>query len=591
MTPRLWPLALPCCVVLSLLVPSPSAEACGGTFCDNTAIPMPVDQTGEDILFIREGSEVEVHIRIAYVGEAERFSWVVPLQAIPDVTVGSEALFGALSQASAPSWFAQRSYECPDEDPNNWGDDGGEFTSDSADEGVLLDVGGGPEVVFEATVGAYEVVVLQGGTAAEVIDFLTDNDYAQDPEAEPILQEYLDEGFLFAAVKLSSGIGIENIHPLVFRMQSDEFCVPIRLTRIAANDDMGIRAYFLGSERWAPSNYDHVVLDPLRFDWKSSSGYPQYLELVSLALDEAEGGRGFVTDYAGPSTGVQTRGLWSPAWDETAFVGSDPIEAIALIADQGLNTHPLIQPLLLEYVPPPDGLDPQQFWNNIGDFADLIDLGAWDDVAFAAAIGERIIEPGLHATDLIEAWPYLTRLHTLLSPHEMTLDPTFHANPDLPDVARTRVTATQVLCGGDEVYQVEFDGVARAVCVPEATAWPSLDVPYALRIEQLPMAGPAQVLVDNEAVILDALVEQQDGLSCNSLGGGETGSGSESDAGTGSGATASGGDDEADATTSGPTYDLPYDTSCGCASERGEAPLAIALGLLVLGLARPRRRR
>lgn len=589
MTPRLLPLALPCCVALSLLAPSPSAEACGGTFCDNTAIPMPVDQTGEDILFVREGSEVEVHIRIAYVGEAERFSWVVPLQAIPEVTVGSEALFGALSQASTPAWITSRTYECPEEDPNWGAEDGGEFTGDTGDP--MFDLGG-PDVVFEATVGAYEVVVLQGGTAAEVIDFLTANDYAQDPEAEPILQEYLDEGFLFAAVKLTSGVGIENIHPLVFRMQADEFCVPIRLTRIAASEDMGIRAYFLGSERWAPSNYDHVVLNPLRYDWKSSLGYPDYLELLALALDEAEGGRGFVTDFAGPSADVQTFGLWSAAWDETAFIGSDPIDAIALIAEQGLNVHPLIQTLLMQYIPPPDGLDPQDFWNNIASYADLIDLAAWDDVEFAAMIGERIIEPGLHATDLLEAWPYLTRLHTVLSPPEMTVDPTFHANPDLPEVARARVTATQVLCGGDEVHQVDVAGTAQAVCVPAGTTWPSFDMPAALRIEQVPMAGPPQVLVDNEVEIVATLAEQQQGTLCSSAGGGEsTGSDGSGDTGTSetTNATASGGD-EAEATTSGLTYDLPYDTSCGCASERGEAPLAIALGLLVLGLARPRRR-
>lgn len=582
---RLLPVALPCCVALSLLAPSPSAEACGGTFCDNTAIPMPVDQTGEDILFIREGSEVEVHIRIAYQGEAERFSWVVPLQAIPEVTVGSEALFGALSQASAPNWIAQRSYECPDEDPDAWGDDGGsEFSGDS---GVMFDVGGGPDVVFEATVGAFDVVVLQGGTAAEVIDFLTANDYAQNPLAEPILQEYLDEGFLFAAIKLTSGLGIETIHPLVFRMQADEFCVPIRLTRIAAKDDMGIRAYFLGTDRWAPSNYEHVVPNPLRYAWKGTAGYATYQELLALAVDEAEGGRGFVTDYAGPSSAVSSFGLWSPAWDETVFVGSDPIGAIALIADQGLNTHPLIQALLLQYIPPPDGLDPQDFWNNIAAYADLIDLAAWDDVAFAAAIGERIIEPGLHATDLLDAWPYLTRLNTTLSPNEMTLDPTFHANPDLPDVAAQRTTATQVLCGGDEVYQVDVAGTAQAVCVPMATAWPNFAMPYALRIEQLPMAGPAQVLVDNEADILATLAQQQDGQLCNSVGGGESGG----DTGSGdSGSTTSSGGDEADGSSSGPSYDLPYDTTCGCASERGEAPLAIALGLLVLGLVRPRRR-
>ena len=54
----------------SVLAPTP-AHACGGTFCDGSVVnPMAVDQTGEDILFIREGDEIEVHVRIEYTGEA-----------------------------------------------------------------------------------------------------------------------------------------------------------------------------------------------------------------------------------------------------------------------------------------------------------------------------------------------------------------------------------------------------------------------------------------------------------------------------------------------------------------------------------------
>ncbi|MCA9685359.1 MAG: DUF2330 domain-containing protein, partial [Myxococcales bacterium] len=192
---------------LLALTPRP-AQACGGTFCDNSPLPMPVDQTGEDILFIQDGTDIEVHIRIQYTGEAERFAWVLPLQAVPELAVGSEQLFANLSSATFPAWTTVRDYECPEEDPN-WDTDAG----DSG--GIKLDAGadtGGPDVVLQQTIGAFEVVVLQGGTAAEVLDFLTANDYAQNPDAEPILQEYLDEGFLFAAVKLAAGAEVEEIH-------------------------------------------------------------------------------------------------------------------------------------------------------------------------------------------------------------------------------------------------------------------------------------------------------------------------------------------------------------------------------------------
>jgi MYXO-CTERM domain-containing protein len=444
-------------------------------------------------------------------------------------------------------------------------------------------------VVFEAVVGAFEVVVLQGGTAQEVIDFLDDNNYAQDPDAAPIMQQYLDDGFLFAAVKLAAGAEVDDIHPLSFKFQGTEPCVPIRLTRIAAKDDMGIRAYFLGQARWAPSNYSHVVLNPLHYNW-SFSAPASYTNLLSMAVDEADG-QAFVTEYAGSSNKVETFNIYRATWDETAFIGVDPVAAIGIIADQNLNIHPLIQALLLEFIPPPDGLDPQDFWNNIDFYANQIDMMAWDDAAFAAALLERIIEPGLHAIDLLDTWPKLTRLNTTISPSEMTLDPTFHANADLPDVTNTLITTTeQVLCGGDSVFHVDVDGVDTPVCVPEAETYPDWDgMPYSLRIEQVPQMGPVQVATDNADVIAAAYDTYQGSVECLADGGGaETGTGDGDGDGGGDGGDPGA---EAGGSETGGSYNLPYDVSCGCSTDDGRAPIGVALGLLVLGLIGPWRRR
>jgi MYXO-CTERM domain-containing protein len=579
---------------LALLASPRRADACGGTFCDNLPDPMPVDQRGEDILFVLDGSTVEVHVRIEYTGAAERFAWVLPLQGIPEVEVGSEPLFTAMSGAVGPNWQTVQTYDCDDDDPN-WGDDGFDTGGGFAPK---FDLGGddtgGPDIVFQETVGAFEVVVLQGGTAAEVIDFLDANDYAQDPDAEPILQEYLDEGFLFAAVKLTAGAEVEEIHPLMFRFPGDEPCVPIRLTRIAAEDDMGIRAYFLAQERWAPSNYAHVVLNPLAYNWQLN-GAERYLELLSMAADEA-GGQAFATEYAGPSSVVPVGNIYSPTWDETAFIGVDPIAAIDIIDEQGLNVHPLIRVLLMEFIPPPDGEDPLFFWNNIEQFAGQIDQNAWDDVAFAAALVERIIDPGLHAVDLLDTWPKLTRLNTTMSPNEMTVDPVFIANADLPDVDNVAVTTTeQVLCGGDRIYHVDVEGEDTPVCVPENAVYPGwVDMPWTLRIEQMPMVGPPQVTTDNAMAIESSHQLNQVGVACLADGGDGDGDG-DGDPGDGDAGDGDSGDGSADGdggtTTGEAPYDLPYNVTCGCATERGTAPVGVALGLLVLGLIGPWRRR
>ncbi len=511
------------------LAPS-TAEACGGTFCDTTL--MPVDQSGEDILFIRDGGEIEVHVRVQYEGEAERFAWLVPLRAVPEISVGSQPLFDTMRMRTAPQWVAPKTYECEADVPPPSG--GGYFIPG------LLDVSAAsePMIIDQEEVGAYEVVVLQGGTAAELITFLEDNDYAQDPQAEDIIQAYLDEGFLFAAVKLTADANTDEIHPLVFRMPGDEPCVPLRLTAIAAEQDMSVRAYFLGAERWGPQNYSHVALNPLAYTWidQGSTLSNPYLELLGLAVDEA-GGRAFSTAYSGPSEIVPTGLIYRQSWDETAFIGLDPIAAIDLIAMQNLNSHPLIQSILLQFVPPPEDIPATQFWNNIEDYAALIDWTAWDAEAFADMLAERIVEPGLHALDALEAWPVLTRLDTTISPVEMTVDPVFQPLPDLPPVSNQLLVDRLDFCGPEgERFSVPVGDALYPVCLAEGTVtWPDVlkSSPAALRIEKLPAVGPPVVLEDHSAEIQMAYAEHAQDNPC---GGGQPGtgdSGSDSDSGSG----------------------------------------------------------
>src|SRR5476649_2945720 len=86
-------------VALLLAVPAP-ALACGGLFCAR----IPVDQTGEKILFATDGHTVTAHVQISYTGDARKFSWIVPVPTAPKLTVGSDALFTQLREATRPQF-------------------------------------------------------------------------------------------------------------------------------------------------------------------------------------------------------------------------------------------------------------------------------------------------------------------------------------------------------------------------------------------------------------------------------------------------------------------------------------------------------
>src|SRR5207247_11047301 len=82
-------------------------------------------------------------------------------------------------------------------------------------------------IIAQKTVGSFDTTVLKGGTSAEVAAWLDANGYATGPDAPSRLDSYVAKQFVFVAVKLTGGAGIDQIHPLVVRYQGTEPCVPL----------------------------------------------------------------------------------------------------------------------------------------------------------------------------------------------------------------------------------------------------------------------------------------------------------------------------------------------------------------------------
>jgi MYXO-CTERM domain-containing protein len=593
------------CAAIALAAPQ-RAEACGGTFCDGGPQPMPVDQSGENILFVRTGDQIQAHIQIQYMGEADQFAWVIPLQSLPTFSVGSEPLFQALLNGSVPQyWFTQQFDECSFDDGAA---DGGAPGDGMSTAGAGEDGGGtggedpGPEIVLMETVGAYEITVLSGGTAAEVIQWLDDNGYQQDPDAEPILQEYLNENFLFGAVKLTSGADTDEIHPIVLTFDGSAPCIPLRLTRIAAVEDMDVRSFFLGQARTVPQTYKHVLVNPLKIDWINSAD--NYKEVISMAVDAPMSeGRAFVTEYAGPSNVVSPFGVYDPAWDPSAFATIDPISVVDQLSAQNLyfcdefalqcgSSHPLVQPLLDEFLPVPAGLDAYDFYSCLSCYEAMIDVEAWDAAGFSAALDQRIVAPGQNAAQVLEDNPYLTRLYTTISPGEMTIDPEFWENEDLPEVTNLQTGTRRFLCNGDSVFTLP-DG--REVYLPGGTTdWPTFEAdpawvqPWEEIVEETPNVGAPQELANNTVAIDTALAAYNAAQGWPGGGGG----GGVDESGSAGGDASGGGTGGSDTDGAGASGSGGTDAGgCGCRTDAGPAGAAWGLFALGAGLAIRRRRR
>jgi MYXO-CTERM domain-containing protein len=569
---------------------SSPARACGGTFCDSAPpttpppptqtgpVTMSVDQRGENILFVLDGKSVETHIQIQYQGDAAHFAWVIPVPAIPAFEIGSQALFDRLLSTTVPSYGYGTRTGCPVSGT------AGVAPGGSGAQGT------DPQVVYKAAVGAYEIHVISGTKADDVQQWLVDHGYAPSADAPPILQEYLEEGYLFAAVKLQNGVGVDQIHPIVIKVPGDKPCVPLRLTRVAAVEDMAVRAFFLADRRAVPTNYKHVTLNPVWLDWTSYAN--NYDDVVSAAVDApVADGHAFVTEYAGTSTVAR---MPTVTWTSTAFESIAPENVVAELTKQGLAScyqtscqfaHPLITPILHQFLPVPAGMTDAQFYSALPTHKLLIDAKAWDAAGFAGAFAERIEQPALHAASVVNQHPYLTRLLTHISPSEMTEDPEFALRSDLGGVGNTHVGSLDTSCG---CASMSLPG-GRKISVAANIAygqWPvwGPDMPYVERIEDFSTDGAPITLVNETAKIDEVIAQREAGIRCvgtptNGFGG--------SSAGYPYGAGGMGhgfyGNDTYGSTSDGP--------ACACTVGRRTDPASVTVAAIALGLLAQWRRR
>jgi len=500
------------------LLAAPRAEACGGFFCSR----VPIDQAGERIVFGVRDNTVEAHIQIQYQGAAEKFSWVVPMPALPTLEVGSPLIFGYLDGRTQARFNLQWQNSCNTDPRGIPAADGDQNAGPPAAESPG---GGGVVVVSQSEVGPYDAAILQADQATALRNWLVDNGYDLSPQGSQALEPYVGQGNYFVALKLQQNKEVGDLRPIVVSFKGNRPCIPIKLTAIAARPDMPIIAYVLASKRAIPVNYRHVLINPTRIDWlRFGSNYSQ---VATEAVNEA-GGQAFLTEFAG-AAGFIAQGFdaFLPDYDTFQLAQqTHPVDFARVLLMQGFAQDPAIQGMLRKYIPMPDSLrqknvTEQMFYNSLSSYRGAIDSDpnrpAFNTAGFVQEIQDIIITPANKSLELLHAHPYLTRLFTTMSAEEMTIDPDFDFNADAPDVSNLYTAkATYETCDSDwskRRVRLELpDGRFWTVSLADG---PFSQGPNSLRIEQWTDVGPAAIIKDNSKRVNDALGDGGGGVgSC-----------------------------------------------------------------------------
>ncbi len=416
-------------------------EACGGFFCQQ----LPINQAGEQIIFRRDGDRVTAVILIQYQGTAEDFSWVVPVPGVPDLSVGSDLVFQPLEFATRPQFnLIVEGEECFDPFIFGFASPTAEFddASGAADDGV--------EILAQQDVGPFEIVVVTSDDAQALATWLEDNNYDLDGRGEDLIAPYVAEGMNFAALRLRQDQGVGDIQPLIMSYTSPKPMIPIRLTAVAAEPNMGVIVWMLGESRAVPLNYLSVEPNLTRLNWFSGSfnAYASYQTLVTAAMDEA-GGQGFATDYAGSDLDYMGQ-LPDAAQFRSEIDRLRQLDTATFYSDlffNGVFPQTKVLEILRRQLPlPADVLE-----SNYVEAGVLNSIFGEDAVtsareAITTELLDTVVVPLEEHLAVFEGSRYMTRLYTTLSPDEMTLDPEFAFNADLPDQPLERSAALALDC-------------------------------------------------------------------------------------------------------------------------------------------------
>jgi len=265
-----------------------------------------------------------------------------------------------------------------------------------------------------------------------------------------LIAPYVADGMKFVAVKLQSGQSSGSIQPLIMRYQTEKPMIPIRLTAVAAEEDMGVLVWVVAEARAVPENYLHVVPNYGRLNWFQGprNAYISYQSLITAAMDEA-GGQGFATDYAGAVTGGITAALTDPDSLQQQLDSIDSLDDASFIASAVDIAQPQQSGLdyLSAVIPPPGGFDQFVYYDPVAmQVAFTPEQLSQARQSFRQFLVERTIDAVRNGVALIPAGAYMTRLYTTLSPDEMTLDPVFAYNTGMPEQPVNRNATLETAC-------------------------------------------------------------------------------------------------------------------------------------------------
>jgi hypothetical protein len=332
------------------------ARACGACF-HKPPPPNEVDGTvvtDHRMVFALSPTQSVLWDQVRYSGNPTDFAWVLPVLPGTQVELSTDAWIAALDATTATVIEAPPMPYCPPKNSGGFeggtygGGYGGGYGYGPTDEGSTAGCGcgsesaGGASAGFEAdggayvgadassagvdagppppppvtvttqeTVGPYEVVVLHSTGGQALDDWLTGNGYDIPTNIQPVLDAYIAQKMDFVAMKLAPGANVQAMQPVRVVEPGADPSLPLRMIQAGTGAHVGLALWVVSEGRYHPQNFPDVSVDFSQLTYDVGLQRSNYTDLVASAL-ATQGGRGWLTEFAGPVQLYATQGATNP---------------------------------------------------------------------------------------------------------------------------------------------------------------------------------------------------------------------------------------------------------------------------------------
>jgi hypothetical protein len=271
----------------------PKALACGGCFVPPSS---PTVVSGHRMAMSISKTQTVLWDQIQYQGDPEEFAWVLPVKPGARIEEATDAFFEVL-EATTSTTVTGPSFSCGGGDSGcgfGCGDD-----AEAGSDGGYYDPASQVDVVHQGSVGPYETVTLSTSTPGALNAWLEDHGYNVDAASQPVIDQYVAEGFDFIALRLQPGQGVLQMSPVRVVMPGGGLTLPLRMVAIGTGAETPLVLYLIGEGRYTLDNLTEVNVPSSLVVWDYETSTSNYQAVRKSTLEQNDG-LSFLTTYARP---------------------------------------------------------------------------------------------------------------------------------------------------------------------------------------------------------------------------------------------------------------------------------------------------